>query len=152
MELKMSSEFIAAISAISGMFIGALFSYLTMRIQLRRTIVSTSRQAWINTLRDAIAELQTKSMIIFEEYRSADHKDMIDAGRGIYLFINKIQLLLNPTEKDHVELIALLKLLYHATLYENIANDKEYDAIQSNITEKSQAILKREWIRVKNGK
>jgi hypothetical protein len=148
----MSSEYIATISAISGMLIGALFSYLTMRVQLRRTIVSKSRQAWINTLRDAIAELQTKSMIIIEEYRSAEHKDLIDARRGIFLSINRIQLLLNPTEKDHVELIALLKLLYHATVYENITNEKEYDAIQSNITEKSQAILKREWNRVKKGK
>jgi len=148
----MSSEYIATISAISGMLIGALFSYLTMLVQLRRTIVSKSRQAWINTLRDAIAELQTKSMIIIEEYRSAEHKDLIDARRGIFLSINRIQLLLNPTEKDHVELIALLKLLYHATVYENITNEKEYDAIQSNITEKSQAILKREWNRVKKGK
>ncbi len=148
----MNLELITAISAIGGVFIGALFSYLTMRLQLRRTIVSTSRQAWINTLRDSIAELQTKSIIIVEESHSDDHKDMIDAIKALYLLLNKIQLLLNPTEEDHIELIALLKLLYHISAISTSTSDKEFEGLQAKITEKSQAVLKKEWIRVKKGK
>jgi hypothetical protein len=116
-----------------------------MRLQLRRTIVSTSRQAWINTLRDSIAELQTKSIIIVEE-------SDIEAIKSLYLLLNKTQLLLNPTEDDHVELIALLKLLYHSTAKTSSIFDKEFEALQESITKKSQAVLKKEWTRVKKGK
>jgi len=44
--------------ALFGALIGSVTGYLTARHQFRTTVVATSRQHWIASLRDTLAEYQ----------------------------------------------------------------------------------------------
>ena len=59
------------------------------------------RQAWINSLRDLVAELTGDALyyVMAEE----DSKESVNFQRLTFLE-NKIQLMLNPNEEDHQKL------------------------------------------------
>ena len=62
----------------------------------------------------------------------------------------KIRLLLNPTEPDHQALDQALDAALKRLQLES-ADDAEIEADLARITSHAQAILKREWVRVKSG-
>ena len=50
---------ISAGSALFGAALGLLGSYRVAMIQFRANVISANRQAWINTLRDTLAEFHS---------------------------------------------------------------------------------------------
>lgn len=153
--------FILAFSALIGVIIGSVFSYFIARLQFRATTLSANRQAWINTLRDSIAEIQQSATITSVEVNlatdkksqsAADSEVLANALRKTDFLYYKIQLLLNPKEDDHNKLIDLLFKLKGAALKAGDEQLKKYESLQNEIIKLSQCILKREWIRVKKGK
>lgn len=123
----MSKEFIpilvAAISASSALFgvlVGSVCSYFISRQQFKATVLSGNRQQWINTLRDCIADFQTKAKIAIVEVDLASHDQTSaaanlgnhdEAMKTMRLLVNKISLLINPKERDHSELFSSLNEL-----------------------------------------
>src|SRR3954468_2624886 len=47
----------AAVTALAAVIISPVITYFISRKQIRATLVSANRQAWINALRDELAEL-----------------------------------------------------------------------------------------------
>ena len=164
----MSKEFIpilvAAISAGSALFgvgIGSVCSYFISRQQIKATVLSGNRQQWINTLRDCIADFQTKARIAVVEADLAKHDQTSmaanptnhdEAMKTMRLLANKTALLINPGETDHANLILGMKELESHCINGDPGDRKKESMLQDAITTIGQRILKREWERVKKGK
>lgn len=161
----MSNEvFVAAISAGSALFgvgIGSLCSYFISQQQIKSTVLSGNRQQWINTLRDCIADFQTKARIVVVETDLANYPQTSmaanatnhdDAMKAIHFLVNKIALLINPEEKDHANLILNIEQLKSHCIDEGASDRDKELLLQNAITAIGQRILKREWERVKRGK
>ncbi|MDO8445146.1 MAG: hypothetical protein Q7T53_03420 [Deltaproteobacteria bacterium] len=152
---------ISSLAAIIGVVIGSVVSYFIARQQFRATVLSANRQQWINTLRDCIADFQTKAKIAIVEANLAEHdqtsvaanvKNHYEALETMRFIANKVALLLNPNEADHSELISLLKKLEDLCINGGPSDWKNEGKLQDSITSTGQRILKREWERVKRGK
>ena len=161
MSPEMLSGFIVAVGAIVGVVIGSLVSFLIARQQFKATVISSNRQQWINTLRDSIADFQTKAKIATLEANLASHdaasaaadpEGFDEAMKTMRLLIYKIALLINPKETDHAELLSLLRKLWDFCVNGDTSDDESLEGLQSSITSTGQKILKREWERVKRGK
>jgi hypothetical protein len=152
---------ITALAAIVGVVIGSIVSLLIARQQFKATVISANRQQWINTLRDCIADFQTKTKIALVETSLAlnnetavasNVKDHDEALKGMRFLVNKTALLLNPNETDHSELILLFKQLEDHCINGDPNERTKEEKLQDSITSIGQKILKREWERVKRGK
>ena len=152
---------ISSLAAIIGVVIGSIVSFFIARQQFRATVLSANRQQWINTLRDCIADFQTKAKIAVVEADLAEHdetsfaaneKNHDEAMKTMRFLANKVALLLNPNEADHSELISLLKRLEDHCINGDPSDRKTEGELQDSITSTGQRILKREWERVKRGK
>jgi hypothetical protein len=127
------------------------------RKQIRASVLSTNRQQWINALRDAIADCQTKAQIAVTEAllasaSGADDKGHYEALKTMYFLVKKMALFLNPYEEDHVQLLSLLKELESFCVHGDPNDEVRHKELQHSITLTAQKILKREWERVKQGK
>jgi hypothetical protein len=162
MEIGPIVSLVSASTALVASIVGPFITLTVARRQYNATVISTSRQKWIETLRDTLAELiaLTRAAVIVK----SKWKDKWDRGRGpldadpamlekfehIVLSQSKIELLINPTDADH-------KLLHDAieTAISRLGAEASLEAetlrdIQT-ITRLGQAILRREWQRVKIG-
>ena len=164
----MSKEFIAVLvaaisagAALFGVGIGSVCSYFISRQQIKATVLSGNRQQWINTLRDYIADFQTKAKIAVVETDLANHEhtsvaanvdNYDEAMKTMRLLANKIALLINPEEIDHSELISSIKRLESHCINGDPSDREKEEILQTSITTIGQRILKREWERVKKGK
>lgn len=117
-------------------------------------VLSANRQQWINTLRDQIAEFNaiaaildvTKVVDVFDKESFAEKLQ-----RALFLE-TKINLLLNPKEADHAQLASLLRQAVGEMLSSREkAKSGEMARLREKIISTSQPLLKREWIRVKDG-
>jgi len=145
------SEILPALTAISpavlpliGVFIGAwLTSRATLRssrnaltgIRLQMTLqaeikLSDFRQAWINILRDCLAELQSIGMTPGKEAQKEQR---------FYELGTKVELLINNKDEDYEP---LQKIMYRLLFSETIEDKYRCNA---EFVEVGQRILKREW-------
>ena len=108
----------------------------------QESIISENRQKWINTLREDISSLLSN----MTQYKPANTETRAIMFNALWLEYYKIQLLLNPNEDDHKELVTAIK----NCLSSIDADTEEFVKNQDFIIEISQKILKREWVRVKN--
>jgi len=126
--------------------------------QVKMTVLSGSRQEWINRLRSCVAELQGISMTL------ADTQEALDPIlERVTTLKFKIELLLNPKESDHTEMVTLVNQLVSCSLAQTAARHRGADrqeikthidktaALQTELTETTQSVLKREWEQVKQG-
>jgi hypothetical protein len=154
---------VPALTTIAGATIGAAISYLVGRQQFKANVVSANRQAWINTLRDCIAEYQSAIegiMIFLEAGRLKDAiegNDYFERLDRLLFLQSKIQLLINSTEQDHQKLVAIVYKI-RITTYELLQQKGKFqetmEAVQplkDELTLVTQKILKREWERAKKG-
>jgi len=153
----MKIEIISAITALVAVVVGPIISIYIMRKQNEANIeiakknvmastVSISRQKWIDTLRDCIAELQSAIFPILvqaagQHYSKEEKKERID--RATFL-ISKIALLINPKEADHIQLMEHINALL-SSAREGESSYEKYKIANKNITDISQSILNREW-------
>jgi hypothetical protein len=156
--LSLVSACTALVASIAGPFV----TLIVAKRNFNATVLSANRQKWIETLRDMLAELI--SLLIAALVVKENWKDKWDRGRGalaaepalldkvqrMVLTQTKIRLLLNPNDADH-------QRLYHAIdaasnrLQSEEAQESETQADIETIAKLAQAILKREWQRVKHG-
>jgi hypothetical protein len=125
------------------------------RMQINASLVSTSRQAWIDKLRDSIAEFQSLLWVLREPQgvlQTDREREQVQQRRQQALFLrSRIALLVNPAEADHKQLLGLLDQAFSISLAAGEDARKELGRTQHNITEVAQGLLKREWVRVKEG-
>ena len=162
MEVAPVVSLVSACTALVASFIGPIITLTVARRQFNATVISASRQKWIETLRDMLAELI--ALIAAASVVKSKWKDKWDSGRGplnaepallekfehIVLAQSKIQLLLNPTEADHQQLHETIETTI-ARLRSEESPDADTQRDMRTITALGQAILKREWQRVKLG-
>src|SRR5882672_5624585 len=113
MEFGPVVSLVSASTALVASIVGPIVTLTVARRQYNATVISASRQKWIETLRDTLAELialLSGALVVKSKW-----KDKWDRGRGpldvepamlekfehIVLSQSKIHLLLNPTDADH---------------------------------------------------
>ena len=123
---------------------------------------SANRQKWIETLRDTLAELI--ALIRAALVVKSKFKDKWDHGRGplnadpamletferIVLSQSKIDLLINPTDAEHQCLYEKIETAIERLRAEESLEAETQSDIQT-ITRLGQAVIRREWQRVKIG-
>lgn len=117
-------------------------------LNIRTQVLSANRQAWINTLRDEIAHyLSDLHTLQFEKSlgHEMDQKNCSLALKNAYSRRNKIQLLINPKEEDHQQLVSMV----YEALPCTSKTFEELNEVEARVIAIAQEILKREWIRVK---
>jgi hypothetical protein len=143
--------YIAPITALVAVILGPTISIYIARRQIRGSVVSANRQAWSISLRDTLASYMAKQSMARNlnklHYADQDSLARIEEIVGLQY---KIELLLNPTQKDHAELIELLSNVTRTVNQQKDANkDFDIDSCNARIVRLSQMILKLEWERVK---
>lgn len=142
---------LSLVIAALAVFFGPL---VTLRISRKQTelsrriaskqIVAPMRQAWINDLRDKLAELLGSALY----YAAAGTEYSTDKQ---YMRLETLQeqiiLRINPHEPDHQNLIASIKQMVNAI--ERI-DSPEFIKAHTRTTELAQKIFKTEWNRIKD--
>jgi hypothetical protein len=110
MDTATVAQIITAATALVAVTVGPWQTARMARRQIRASVVSTNRQAWINVLRENLAELVTHlqtsgSPIDSERFDEAEHKESF---RQILLREAKVRMLLNPEEADHKQLVTAI--------------------------------------------
>ena len=154
---------LSLIVAALAVFVGPLISLSIAKRQIRasaqlaiaqiesameastKQIVAPMRQAWINSLRDLLAELTSSAL----HYYVAGYEERTDEEyRHLALLESKIQLMLNSREEDHRNLENLIRRMGAAIQHQKGEPDQFPDLL-TEVRALSRAILKREWDRVK---
>lgn len=164
--MDMSKDIIPLVSALTALVAVFVGPMVTSRVA-HKTVISPMRQAWINNLRDAIAEfLATAEKAAFQYYKSNETDlDKKKARQKIYERLAhieaKIKLMINPDESDHTELLNKIAALKdwsgdNELSYEEMADQDEgelsnFEKRQQAIVDISRKILKEEWEVVKAG-
>jgi hypothetical protein len=131
------------VSLLTAIVAPAVAIYVARR-QIRATVVSTNRQKWIDNLRDALAELIAVHLVAFSTKKLSDP----EISTKVFHLQNKILLLTNPAESDHVKLTDIIEKIINSS-----PNDPNVDVweLQRQMIEISRRILKTEWVRVRRG-
>ena len=145
---------ISATTALVAVVVSPIVSVYVAKRQIRASVVSANRQAWINQLRDTLAELVTSFRFLNARRDgdiALDQHEWLERFQRAFQLSMKVALLLNLAEADHRELDTMIKEAIGLPL--SSANDRSQQliALTQRIVEQSQAILKREWERVKSG-
>ncbi len=147
----------STLTALAAVIVAPFVSYFTARKQIRANLVSANRQAWINALREELAEvfelltwqfLQRPGTYSGEE----GHRYEAEKRSRIRLLRNKIRLRLNPLETDSQALLELLSELEDSAARGGQARESKFDEVMENAVARGQAVLKAEWTRVKRGR
>lgn len=152
------SEIIAIIAAVTALFavlLGPLVSMWAANKQASVSVRSNNRQAWINTLRDALAEFASMARVI---PLAKEFDDQYTRVEKLFFLEQKMALLLNPSEEPHKNLlrvvaeartsaVGILAAANEASLRDQ--KHQQLKALLSELTTVAQPILKKEWERVK---
>jgi hypothetical protein len=111
----------------------------TMRMVRSATVqkMCESRQAWIESLRDSLSNFHSILMT------SKTYPYPVEDDRKLSALGTKIELLLNPMEKTSREVLSAIYQMYNTAEYDE---RRKMDKI---LVEKSQAVLKDEWEKIK---
>jgi len=153
---------ISAGTALVASVVGPLVTLTVARRQYNATVISTSRQKWIEALRDTLAELIAliRTAVVvksnwkgnWDRGRAQLNADpaMLEKFEHIVLFQSKIELLINPTDADHQRLCDTIETaISRLRAEESLEAETQHDI--ETITSLGQAILRRGWQRVKIG-
>jgi hypothetical protein len=140
-----------AVAAIA-VFVGPLLSmYVAFRQRLatlevdNKQILGPMRQAWINTLRELVAELTSSAL----HYYNAGFEDRTEEEyRRLTLLEHKLILMLNAQETDHQQLEGLVRQLIN-NLERGKEAEAEFSDLFRSVTDLARQIFKREWNVVK---
>jgi hypothetical protein len=156
-------SFISALTALVASVAGPLVTVHVARRQFSANVLSANRQRWIEGLREELASLVAQLAAAIGLVEGLDDAKLRAFGSDpqllqrverLILTVTKIRLMTNPREADHHDLVATMfaavNLLRKPGDPETVK--REIEAHINEIVVKSQAILKREWIRVKQGR
>lgn len=153
---------VSACTALVASIAGPLATLRVSRRQFSATVLSTTRQKWIDTLRDLLADLM--SQLAGLSVLKGRWAGAWDRGQGllqadpsllakverVVLVRWKIRLMLNVNEADHLQLDHLIGTAVQR-LRDAAPGEMDADADIEAISQQARGILKREWERVKRG-
>ncbi|WP_404973097.1 hypothetical protein [Vibrio campbellii] len=159
---------LSLIVAFLAVIVGPIVSWKVARLQsdnaiklANKQVIAPIRQAWIDKLRSLLSEY---SSVCFSHYITGaylhdlsldtekDH-DKIEqlVEHRLTIIRSEIELLLNPFEREHEELLALMnkcfKGLFPHGSYEDSNNFSDYHQL---LSVQSKKVLKAEWVRVRD--
>lgn len=148
----------AMIASIAGPFVNTRIA----RIQFKANVLSVNRQKWIETMRDLVASLNSQFLAVGMVRQTVEEPTAIVIARDPEMFkrvenllvtVSKIELMLNPLEQDHQQLNALMKdgIDQLRSPPPGLEIEGRIEVISHDITKVAQAVIKREWVRVKRG-
>lgn len=150
MEPPVIASIIAAATALVAVVVGPL---VTMRAS-KKQMLGPMRQAWINSLRDTVAEYsarihagQPQSAALLSSDDSVRHAAEVSRADHVQSTTQlqaKIILLINPNEADHMELVRLTKNAYQAYV-----SGQSTAGTLAALQQHTQTVLKKEWNVVK---
>jgi hypothetical protein len=151
---------VLAANAMIASIAGPLVSTRIARIEFKANVLSVNRHKWIETMRDLVASLNSQLLIAaalrqtLEEPTSiviARDSELLKRVENLLRTVSKIELMLNPLEKDHQQLKALMSEAVDQLRSPPPGGsiEERIEAISRDIIQLVQAILKREWVRVK---
>lgn len=159
----MDTSVLSLIVAAIAVFFGPVISWMIAKRQINisselakvqigsslltanKQIIAPMRQAWINNLRDLVAELSSSSL----HYYVSGYEDRTDQEyQRMTLLEAKIKMMLNPDEKDHQRLEELIRNLI-SSLERGTKNADNFPDCHTQVVSLSRVIFKREWNRVK---
>ena len=154
---------LSLVVAALAVFVGPLVAWLVTKRQLtssvvladrqiqvslsvaNKQIIAPMRQAWINTLRDLLAELTSSAF----HYHVAGFEERTDEEyQRLTLLEYKVAMMLNPMEDDHKRLEQLIRQLISA-LERGREAEKGFPDLHQAVVTLSRQIFKREWNVVK---
>lgn len=142
---------ITAAAALAAAILGPTATIIIGRLQVRASVRSANRHAWITALREDVAELMEKriqfgklfavdgnsgSLVITDQVKSAD------LAERLRFLAFRIELRLHPGEREHDTLIALI---HEAPIPGPISTK-----LTAEIKVATQAILRKEWKKAAN--
>lgn len=144
--LPLGSLLVAALALIVGPLV-------TLRISQRQTL-APMRQKWIDNLRDRVAEFVAVASWLYRHGYGLGPKDQSSADveinqqsvRLVHL-ANHIELMLNPREADHNELLRALESVRQTACEQSRLS--EFPGAVQALNALCKKILKAEWNRVK---
>jgi hypothetical protein len=144
---------LSLIVAALAVFVGPLISLKVARRQVisslevaNKQIIAPMRQAWINSLRDLLAEFAGSAL----HYFVAGYEDRSDAEYlRLSLLEHKISLMLNAKEDDHRNIEILMREMLKA-IESGRKGDTDFQVSHPALMKLSREVLKREWDRVKD--
>jgi hypothetical protein len=119
--------------------------------QIKASVLAGNRQAWINTLREEMADLADAILFVRMEWIESEERGRSALERNrerIFKRYMKISLLINPSEEDHSELVSKIDEILPKISGES-AGEVDFFSWQREFVALSQRILKHEWERVK---
>jgi hypothetical protein len=134
--------------ALAAVIVGPVVSLRIARAEIRATVLSANRQAWINILRD---ELSGYVAAVSEAalYLADSHPNDYEVGRLLMKEVTKhrlrVLLLLNPAEEEHELLLGHVTSLMDAATVTGC----DIDALVDPLVRQSRVVLKSEWNRAK---
>jgi hypothetical protein len=139
----------AAIISAVGTLLGIAAQAKTGTRQIRATVISANRQAWINGLREDVAEAislvqgyqRLKATAALIEQMAESDRARAEYRRRAELALTKIRLRVNEDEQDAKDLVGFLQVA--------VGEMKLDGQMREHITAAAQRILKAEWQRVK---
>lgn len=148
MDVSTLSLIVAALAVVVGPSVSFIIARRQVRASLEasnKQITAPMRQAWINRLRELLAELASSAL----HYYVAGFEERTDEEyQRVTLLQAHIQLMLNSSEDDHRRLEALIEKMVNEIQYEKGKEDRFPD-VHTEVIALSRTILKREWDRVK---
>jgi hypothetical protein len=163
--MDVNLQWITLISATTAMIASIAGPFVNTRIakfEFKANVLSVNRQKWIDTTRDLVASLTSQLLIAAALRQTLEEPTGIIIARdpelsrrveNLLRTVSKIELMLNPLEQDHQQLNDLMKAGVEQLRSPSLEGDIEehIEVISRDIIQISQAILKREWVRVKRG-
>jgi hypothetical protein len=116
--MEFHPQWIALISACTAMIAAVAGPYVNTRIatlQFKTNVLSVNRHKWIETLRDLVSSLNSQLLTAAVVRHSleepagtlfARNPDLFRRVEELLRTATKIELMLNPLEQDHQQLIA----------------------------------------------
>lgn len=143
---------LSLVVALLAVFIGPFVSWKVAKKQIessariaRQQLLGPMRQAWINELRQLISEVASSCL----HYWQTGFEDRTDEEyRRITDIEHKIQLMINPEEKDHDRLINQINIMV-ASLSKGKKGDEDFFSAYETVMRTGKEVLKKEWIVVK---
>jgi hypothetical protein len=154
------AAFAASMSALVALVVALTTPFVSFAIakrQIRATVVSTNRQAWINALRDDLLEVLELAIAHFylrEGTLSGEEgfKYGYEQRTRIRRLENRIRLRLNPDEVQNQQLLSLLRNVRRLSVDKNPNDGQDFEQAMELAIVKAQEILRSEWWRVKTGR
>lgn len=148
----MSIEYISALTALGAVILSPLVAYASVYYQIKKSVLSTNRQKWIDDLRMAISEY-CGLMNSVNQARSLNHQtydDIYPKLQKSFELESRIMLLLNPNEEKHKKISDLTTKGRNSVFGTNDQYHPEmWNEVWYELIRVASSIFKEEWIRVK---